>query len=65
MRLVDGGNDLPEEVASVWFTKSSAGSHVAVHVPVAGGEHQVDVLLTHHNFLNTKMVSGETNWKIF
>ena len=51
MRLVDGGNDLPEEVASVWFTKSSAGSHVAVHVPVARGEHQVDVLLTHHNFL--------------
>ena len=40
MRLVDGGDDLPEEVASVWFPESSAGSHVAVHVPVAGGEHQ-------------------------
>ena len=65
MRLVDGGNDLPEEVASVWFPESSAGSHVAVHVPVAGGEHQVDVLLTHHNFLNMEMVSGERNWKIY
>ena len=65
MRLVDGGDDLPEEVASVWFPESSAGSHVAVHVPVAGGEHQVDVLLTHHNFLNTEMVSGEKNWKIY
>ena len=51
MRLVHSGHDLSEEVASVWLPESPPRPHVAVHVAVARGEHQVDVLLTNNHLL--------------
>ena len=51
MRLVDGCDDLSEEVTSVGLPESSPRSYVAVHVPVARREHQVDVLLPYNHLL--------------
>ena len=57
MRLVDGGDDLSEEVASVGLPESSPRADVAVHVPVARREHQVDVLLPNNHLLGMTTVN--------
>ena len=59
MRLVDGGDDLSEEVTSVGLSESSPRPYVAVHVPVAGREHQVDVLLPNNHLLGIAKVNDK------
>ena len=59
MRLVDGGDDLSEEVTSVRLSESSPRPDVAVHVAVARREHQVDVLLPHNHLLGMKKVNDK------
>ena len=60
MRLVDGGDDLSEEVASVGLPESSPRPYVAVHVAMARREHQVDVLLTNNHLLRITKVKDLT-----
>ena len=65
MRLVDGGDDLSEEVASVGLPESSPRADVAVHVPVARREHQVDVLLPNNHLLEMTTMNDKLDWIVW